>query len=108
MGGRKADFCPARAITCLRIACIKLLTRSLCDLSFACLVSTDLTAGPRHHRIGSARNFSTRHCSLRPAPHIFKHRQAMACPRAVQKSATYRSPRFLHWQRWCHRQAQNT
>jgi hypothetical protein len=29
MGGRKADFCPARAINCLRMACIKLLTRSL-------------------------------------------------------------------------------
>src|SRR6266853_449938 len=26
-----------------------------------------------------------------------------ACPRAAQKSATYRSPRFLQWQRWCRR-----
>ncbi len=51
--------------------------------------------GPRHHRIGSARNSVTRHCSLRPTPHITKYRQAAACPRAAQKSATYRSLRFI-------------
>src|SRR5436309_10853883 len=51
-------------------------------------------------------NSSIRYCALRPAPPITIHRQAVACPRAAQKSATYRSPRFLQWQRWCRRQAQ--
>jgi hypothetical protein len=38
-------------------------------------------------------------------PHV-EYGQAEACPRAAQKSATYRSLRFLQWQRWCRRQAQ--
>jgi hypothetical protein len=29
-----------------------------------------------------------------------------ACPRAAQKTQTYRSLRFLQWQPWCRRQAQ--
>jgi hypothetical protein len=69
-----------------------------CDLSFVCLIQTGHTTGPRHYRIRSARNFSTRHCSLRPTPHITKYWQAAACPRAAQKSATYRSLRFIQWQ----------
>jgi hypothetical protein len=38
-------------------------------------------------------------------PAISRHGQAAACPRAVQKSATYRSLRLLQWQPWCRRQA---
>ena len=44
-----------------------------------------ISAGPSHHRIGSARNFSTRHCSLRPTTHMSEHWQAPACPRAAQQ-----------------------
>jgi hypothetical protein len=58
-------------------------------------VQTGPTTGPSQHRIGSARNFSTCHCSVRPTPHITKYWQAAACPRAAQKSATYRSLRFI-------------
>ena len=32
------------------------------------------------------RNFSTRHCSLRPTPHITKYWQAAACPRELPKN----------------------
>ena len=39
-------------------------------------------------RIGSAPLFLTRYCSLRPTRHITKYRQAVACPRTAQKSAT--------------------
>jgi len=53
----------------------------------------------------STLNSSIRYCALRPAPQLPKYRQALACPRAAQKSATYRSPRFHQWQRWCRRQA---
>jgi hypothetical protein len=38
--------------------------------------------------------FSTSHCALRPAPHVIRYRQAAACPRAAQKTQTYRSLRF--------------
>src|SRR5437879_5427664 len=34
-------------------------------------------------------------CALRPTPHIVSYRQAVVCPRAAQKSATYRSLRFI-------------
>jgi hypothetical protein len=54
----------------------------------------------------SALNFSTRHCALRSTPHLTRYWQAAACPRAAQKSATYRRLRFLQWQPWCRRQAQ--
>jgi len=53
----------------------------------------------------STLNSSIRYCALRPAPQLHKYRQVLACPRAAQKSATYRSLRFLQWQRWCRRQA---
>jgi hypothetical protein len=36
----------------------------------------------------------------------FEYGRAAACPRAAQKSAMYRSLRFLQWQPWCRRQAQ--
>jgi hypothetical protein len=70
----------------LNRVCIKLLTPAIfCDLSFVCLIQTGPTAGPRHHRIRSARNFSSRHCSLRPTPHMTQYWQAAACPRAAQQ-----------------------
>jgi hypothetical protein len=40
-----------------------------------------------------------------PTPHIARHWQAAACPRAARKSATYRSPWSPHRQLCCHRQA---
>ena len=55
------------------------------DPSFVCLIQTGHTTGPRHYRIRSARNFSTRHCSLRPTPHMTQYWQAAACPRAAQQ-----------------------
>ncbi len=54
----------------------------------------------------SAPNFSTRYCALHPTAHINSYRQAMACPRAAQKTATYRSLRSAQWQRWCRRPVQ--
>ena len=54
----------------------------------------------------SAFNFSTSHCTSHPIPHIIGYRQAAACPRAAQKTQTYRSLRFIQWQPWCRRQAQ--
>jgi hypothetical protein len=43
--------------------------------------------------LGHGFNVSIRHCALRPdAPSVW-YRQAAACLRAAQKSATYRSPR---------------
>src|SRR6266480_4021250 len=42
----------------------------------------------------SAFNSSTGHCALRPRPHFIRYRQAAACPRAAQKTQTYRSLRF--------------
>jgi hypothetical protein len=51
-------------------------------------------------------NFATPYCALRPTVHVSRHRQAVACPRAAQKTATYRSLRSLQWQRWCRRLAQ--
>jgi len=53
-----------------------------------------------------AGHFSPCHCSLRPTPHMIRYRQAAACPRAAQKSATFRSLRSPQWQSWCRRQAQ--
>ena len=38
-----------------------------------------------------------------PTPQMFGYRQAAACLRAAQKSATYRSPRSPCWQPWCRR-----
>ena len=43
-----------------------------------------------------------------PTPHIARHGQAAACPRAARKSATYRSPWSPHRQLCCHRQAKYT
>src|SRR5438132_1773018 len=42
----------------------------------------------------SAFNSSTGHCALRPRPHFIRYRQVAACPRAAQKTQTYRSLRF--------------
>ena len=79
------------------------------DLSFVCLIQTGHTTGPRHYRVRSVRNFSTRHCSLHPTPHINQYRQAAACQRAAQqKRRTYRSLRSPQWQSWYRRQAQLT
>jgi hypothetical protein len=44
-------------------------------------------------------------CFTSETPH-YGIRQAAACPRAAQKTQTYRSLRFLQWQPWCRRQAQ--
>ncbi len=83
---RRAILHRHRTVSARDRVCIKLLTpASLCDLSFVCLIQTGPTAGPRHHRIRSARNFSTRHCSLRPTPHMTQYWQAAACPRAAQQ-----------------------
>jgi hypothetical protein len=38
--------------------------------------------------------FSPAHCALRPAPHVIWYEQATACPRAAQKTQTYRSLRL--------------
>jgi hypothetical protein len=54
----------------------------------------------------SAPIFSNRYCALHPTAQINTHRQAVACPRAAQKTATLRSLRSAQWQRWCHRPAQ--
>jgi hypothetical protein len=35
------------------------------------------------------------HCALDPTPHMPSTSKRLACPRAAQKSATYRSPPFL-------------
>src|SRR5205814_6242600 len=45
-------------------------------------------------RTCSAFNSSTGHRALRPRPHFIRYRQAAACPRAAQKTQTYRSLRF--------------
>jgi len=37
--------------------------------------------------------FSTRYCALDPTAYMNIYRQAVACPRAAQKTATYRSLR---------------
>ena len=63
-------------------------------------------AGPRIIESDSGVISRPRHCSLRPTPHMIRYRQAAACPRAAQKSATFRSLRSPQWQSWCRRQAQ--
>ncbi len=50
-----------------KIAHCNLLRSELC-LPYSKEPNTE----PRHHRIGSARNFSTGHCSLRPIPRVVK------------------------------------
>jgi hypothetical protein len=55
--------------------------------------------GPRSHaQMASkwfASNFSSCPCALHPAAYVVKYRQVAACPRAAQKTATYRSLRSL-------------
>ena len=95
-----------RLATVASAVCIRLLTCNFRNLSFVCLISNrpHRPDHPSSNRI--AGNFSPRHCSLRPTPHMIRQRQAAACPRAAQKSATFRSLRSPQWQSWCRRQAQ--
>ena len=45
-------------------------------------------------------------CALRSTPYMHFAGILAVCPRAAQKTATYRSFRSLQWQRWRHRLAQ--
>ncbi len=62
--------------------------------------------GPVVERRPGSSFILTSHCTSHPIPHIIGYRQAAACPRAAQKTQTYRSLRFIQWQLWCRRQAQ--
>jgi hypothetical protein len=86
----------AQRVSTLPAPCVALIGRS----------STHMRTIAPISEISSALNVSTSHCALHPRPHIIRHRQAAACPRAAQKTQTYRSLRFLQWQPWCRRQAQ--
>jgi hypothetical protein len=54
----------------------------------------------------SAPNFAAAIALYVSTPQMPGYGQAPACPRAVEKTATFRSLRSPQWQRWCRRQAQ--
>jgi hypothetical protein len=76
---------------------IELLIEKLEELSYGRRKESDIET--------DALISSIRYCAQGVAAPVNHYRQAVACPRVAQKSATYRSPRYPQWQHWCHRQA---
>jgi len=69
--------------------------------------TTSIVPSRRPQQGCSALNFPTAIVLYVSTPQMPGYRQAAACPRAAQKTATFRSLRSPQWQHWCRRQAQS-